>query len=146
MEKNGNHKPLDSLDRAILDMLRKNARTTNADIGREVGLSAPAVAERIRKMEEHGVIKNYTAILDFDKIGLSIQAYVTFKATAIKHPAMLRLFESLPEVVEWHAITGNTCAILKVAVPTGRDLETLLEKLAEHGETMTSLILSGGRR
>ncbi|MFN0037518.1 MAG: Lrp/AsnC family transcriptional regulator [Saprospiraceae bacterium] len=146
MEKNGNPKPLDSLDRGILDLLRKNARTTNADIGREVGLSAPAVAERIRKMEEHGVIKNYTAILDFDKIGLSIQAYVTFKATAIKHPAMIKLFESLPEVTEWNAITGNVCAMLKVAVSTGKELEALLEKLAEHGETMTSLILSGGQK
>lgn len=146
MEKNGSPKPLDSLDRGILEALKKNARTTNADIGREVGLSAPAVAERIRKMEESGVIRQYTALLDFDKIGLSIQAYITFKATAIKHREMTQLFESLPEVLEWHAITGNTCAILKVAVPTGKDLESLLEKLAEHGETMTSLILSGGRR
>lgn len=97
-------------------------------------------------MEDSGVIKSYTAILDFDKIGLSVQAYITFKTTGIKHPAMLKLFESLPEVVEWHTITGNACAILIVAVPTGRELEALLEKLGEYGETMTSLILSEGRK
>jgi Lrp/AsnC family transcriptional regulator, leucine-responsive regulatory protein len=137
---------LDSLSQNILRELCENARISNTEIGKRVGLSAPAVAERIRKMEEQGIIKGYHANLDFDKIGLPMQAYITFKSSGIRHPDMIKLFESLPEVVEWNAITGSACAMLKAALPTAKALENLLEKLGEHGETSTSVILSGGQK
>jgi Lrp/AsnC family leucine-responsive transcriptional regulator len=107
-----------------------------------VGLSAPAVAERIQKMEKQGFIKGYRTIVDFDKVGLSMKAIITFKSTTLKHSESIKMIDAMPEVVEWQAITGNYCMMLKVAVETSKELESFIERLAEFGETTTSLILS----
>ncbi|MBI3220312.1 MAG: Lrp/AsnC family transcriptional regulator [Bacteroidetes bacterium] len=136
------NKVLDDLSRSILKELCQDARISTTEIGRRVGLSAPAVAERIQKLEKQGFIKGYRTIIDFDKIGLSIKAIITFKSTTLKHSESIKMIDAMPEVVEWHAITGNYCMILKVAVETSKELELFIEHLAEYGETSTSLILS----
>lgn len=136
------NKVLDDLSRSILKELCQDARISTTEIGRRVGLSAPAVAERIQKLEKQGFIKGYSTIVDFDKVGLSIKAIITYKSTTLKHSESIKLIDAMPEVVEWHAITGNYCMILKVAVETSKDLEAFIERLAEYGETSTSLILS----
>lgn len=136
------NKVLDDLSRSILKELCQDARISTTEIGRRVGLSAPAVAERIQKLEKQGFIKGYSTIVDFDKVGLSIKAIITYKSTTLKHSESIKLIDAMPEVVEWYAITGNYCMILKVAVETSKDLEAFIERLAEYGETSTSLILS----
>jgi Lrp/AsnC family transcriptional regulator, leucine-responsive regulatory protein len=136
------NKVLDDLSRSILKELCQDARISTTEIGRRVGLSAPAVAERIQKLEKQGFIKGYSTIVDFDKVGLSIKAIITYKSTTLKHSESIKLIDAMPEVVEWHAITGNYCMILKVAVETSKDLEAFIERLAQYGETSTSLILS----
>ncbi len=136
------NKVLDDLSRSILKELCQDARISTTEIGRRIGLSAPAVAERIQKLEKQGFIKGYSTIVDFDKVGLSIKAIITYKSTTLKHSESIKLIDAMPEVVEWHAITGNYCMILKVAVETSKDLEAFIERLAQYGETSTSLILS----
>ena len=89
MFKNVNNKALDDLNCSILKELGENARISTTEIGRRVGLSAPAVADRIQKLEEQGYIKGYNTSIDFDKIGLTIQAFISFKSTS---------FISLPSV------------------------------------------------
>ena len=90
-------------------------------------------------MEKHGFIKGYRTIIDFDKVGLTIKAIINFKATSLKHSEAIKMIDAMPEVVEWHATTGNYCMMMKVAVETSKELELLIERL---GETTTSLILS----
>lgn len=143
MFKNVNNKALDDLNCSILKELSENARISSTEIGRRVGLSAPAVADRIQKLEEQGYIKGYNTIIDFDKIGLTIQAFVSFKSASLNHKQMVKMVESFPEVLEWHSVTGNASMILKVATYTSKQLEDVIERLMEFGETSTSLILSG---
>ncbi|HEV8283918.1 MAG TPA: winged helix-turn-helix transcriptional regulator [Chitinophagaceae bacterium] len=143
MLKTLNNKALDDLNKNILKELSQNARITTAEIGRRIGLSAPAVGERIQKLEEMGYIKGYRAILDFDKIGLTIQAFIHYKVTGLKHAEMTKLISCIPEVVEWHTITGNASVILKIATSSRQELADIIVKLEEYGETSTSLILEG---
>ncbi|MBT1687769.1 Lrp/AsnC family transcriptional regulator [Dawidia soli] len=133
----------DELNWKILQELQKNARISNAEIGRRVGLSAPAVAERILRMEEDGVIQGYQPVIDYDKLNLTVKVFVHFKAGAMKHTEMVRKIDKIPQIVEWHAVTGENCMLLKVVVATTKELEALLIELGRVGDTTTSLILSG---
>lgn len=142
MFKTLNNKALDDLNVAILKELSDNARISSAEIGRRVGLSSPAVAERISRLEELGYIKGYHAELDFDKIGLSIQAFISFK-TNMKHGEILKFVKSLPNIIEWHTVTGNATILFKVATQSRDELAKMLVFMEEHGETSTSLILEG---
>jgi Lrp/AsnC family transcriptional regulator, leucine-responsive regulatory protein len=136
------NKTLDNLNWKILQELQKNARITVVELGKRINLSAPAVAERIKKMEEEGYIKGYQTVIDYDKIGRAVPVFIHFKATSINHANMIKMVEAMPEVVEWFAITGNYCLLLKVIVTSTKELETVIEKLGGYGETSTSIILS----
>jgi Lrp/AsnC family leucine-responsive transcriptional regulator len=133
---------LDSFNWKILEELQKNARITAVELGKRINLSAPAVAERIRKLEEEGYIKGYRTVVDYDKLGLSVPVFISFKGTKISHSEMLKMVDAMPEVVEWYGITGSHCTMLKVVVTTTKELESVIEKLQEFGETSTSIILS----
>jgi Lrp/AsnC family leucine-responsive transcriptional regulator len=133
----------DELNWKILQALQKNARVSNAEIGRTIGLSAPAVAERIVRMEEDGVIQGYQPVIDYDKLNLPVKVFIHFKAGAMKHNEMVRKIDKMPQIVEWHAVTGENCMLLKVVVASTKELETLLVELGRFGDTTTSLILSG---
>jgi Lrp/AsnC family leucine-responsive transcriptional regulator len=135
-------KTLDNLSQRILKELCADARVSNAEIGRRVGLSSPAVAERIQKMEEQGIIRGYHTTIDFDKIGLSIRAMVNFKCLSLKHDDMISMINDIPEVLEWQTITGTPCMLLKIVVPSSKELEAVIVHLGKFGETSTSLILS----
>jgi Lrp/AsnC family transcriptional regulator, leucine-responsive regulatory protein len=137
-------KTLDKLSQRILKELCNDARVSNAEIGRRVGLSSPAVAERIQKMEEQGIVRGHHTVVDFDKLGLSIRALINFKSLSLKHDDMLNMIENMPEIVEWHTITGTPCMVLKVVTNSSKELEAVIVHLGKFGETSTSLILSEG--
>jgi len=132
----------DNLNRSILKELQQNARITASEIGRRVGLSAPAVGERILRMEEEGIITGYQAKIDLEKIGLPIQAFITFRPISIAHKEFIKMVKQLPGVQECYIVTGSPGAFLKVATDTTKSLGELVEKLKEFGETNTSIILS----
>lgn len=142
MHKTLHNKVLDDLNRHILEELQKNGRLPAVEIGRRIGLSAPAVADRIQKLEDLGYIKGYRTLLDLDKMGLTIRAFIHFKTSQLKHIEMIRLMESIPEIIEWHTITGNYCILLKIATSSSERLAGVIEQLEEFGETNTSLILA----
>ena len=135
-------KTLDDLDWGILTELQKNARVSASEIGRQVGLTTPAVTARISKMEESGLIQGYRTIIDYDKINLSVQVFVQFRSIALHHDDMVKMVNKMPQIQEWHTVTGDNCMLLKVAVPTTKDLEMILAQLGKYGETNTSIILS----
>src|SRR6516165_4933168 len=118
---------MDSADRLIVDLLQRNARTTQSELARAVGLSQPAVAERIRKLEERGVITGYEARVDAAQLGLDVAAFI---GVGIEHPKFFEGFtkkvEDLDEVLECHRVAGEDSYLLKVKTRNTRTLDKLL--------------------
>lgn len=118
---------MDTLDYRIVDMLQRDGRATQLEISREIGLSQPAVAERIRKLEERGVITGYTARVDAGKLGKDITAFI---GVNIEHPKFFEGFAkkvmALPEVLEAHRVAGQDSYILKVRTANTKSLDQLL--------------------
>lgn len=138
---------LDKLDRKILDLLQRDARMTNAAIAEQVGLSAPSVHERIKKLEARGVIKGYTAILDAESLGLPITAFirVTVNTDADEDKAGVARLTEVPEVLECHHVAGEDCFILKVKVASPQHLERLLARVRASlnvARTVSMIVLS----
>jgi Lrp/AsnC family transcriptional regulator, leucine-responsive regulatory protein len=133
---------LDGIDWRILGELQENARITYTELGRRVALTAPAVAERVRRLEETGVIAAFRAHLDPAAIGYPITAFVRWTSTGPDCAHLGEVARDIPEVVECHRITGETSYILKVAARSVQHLEGLLDRLMPHGSTITSVVLS----
>ncbi len=139
---------LDAIDLRILSLLQKNCKVPLAKIGARVGLSAPSVVERIKRLEERGVIRGYTAILDTRKLGRDITA---FTGVLISHPRLIEPFEraiaDLGDVLECHHVTGVYTLLLKVKTTDTASLERLISRIrslegVERTETMVVLSTS----
>ena len=137
-----NKSNLDKLDWKIIVALQEDARLSMAALGREIGLSAPATAERVRRLEEWKVIRAYRAEIELDKVGLEIQALVRINASGRGLDRATRALCAFPEVFECHRATGGDCFVLRVAVSDIRALEEFLDRIAPFGELTTSVILS----
>lgn len=133
---------LDEVGWRLLVALQENARLSYAELGRRVGLTPPAVAERMRRLEELGYVAGYHARLNVEKLGLPLQAIIRLAPRGRVSAEVDQLVRGLPEVLEAHHVTGEDCYVLKVAVPTMGYLEQLLERLMRCGETTTSMVLS----
>jgi len=120
----------DQVDRKILEILRLDGRASQAMIAKEVNLSAPAIGERIKKLEQSGVISGYRAILNPNAFGLDICAYVSIIPQP-RHPvaSLVENLEKLEEVEEFHAIAGNYSYLIKVRVSSTEELDNFLDKL-----------------
>lgn len=137
-----NKSELDDLDWKIVVALQEDARLSMAALGREVGLSAPAAAERVRRLEEQKVIHAYRAEIELPRVGLEVQALVRIKAPGHGLDKTTRALCAFPEVFECHRATGGDCFVLRVAVPDIQALEEFLDRIAPFGELTTSVILS----
>jgi Lrp/AsnC family leucine-responsive transcriptional regulator len=135
-------KLLDTTGRKILAALQANARLSFSQLGRQVGLSQPAVAERVKRFEAEGLITGYHAQLDAAKLGLPIQAFVRLVTPPEKYPRFLKLMASWPEVLECHHVSGGDSFVLKVAVSSTAHLEELIGRFTTFGPTTTSIIMS----
>ena len=125
----------DEIDRRILVELQDDGRVTMAELGRRVNLSAPAVGERVQRLEESGVITGYSAVVDPRAIGYPIAAIVRIR------PARRQLHK-VPEVVECHRVTGEDCYIARLHLRSMDDLERILDRFAAVGQTTTSIVHS----
>jgi len=120
---------IDDTDRRILDLLQGNGRISNADIAREVGMAPSATLERVRKLEERGVIRAYETRLDPEAIGQSLAAFVFVRSTETPRDAYTsRALAELPEVQEVHHVAGEDCFLVKVRVRDPRDLQRVLRE------------------
>ncbi len=136
---NGN---VDAVDRKLLDALIANARTSNAELARLVGLSAPSVAERIRRLEEAGAIEGYTATINPGALGLPIAAWLRIRPIPGELHRVAQILRDLPEIVECDRITGEDCFIARAHLRSVGDLETLIDELISYAMTNTSIIQS----
>jgi Lrp/AsnC family leucine-responsive transcriptional regulator len=133
---------LDGVSWKLLTLLQEDARRSFRELGREVGLSAPAVAERVRRLEEAGVIAGYHAAVRWDLVGWPITALVRLSGIASEAPQVAALLAATPEVLECHRVTGEDSYILTVVASSTRHLEQLVDRLIAHGRVTTSLVLS----
>jgi Lrp/AsnC family leucine-responsive transcriptional regulator len=133
---------LDRLDWGILRALQEDARLSYNALARLVGLSAPAVAERVRRMEEAGIIAGYRAEVDPAKVGLPVTAVIQMRCAPGKCLLKTTSAEDFPEVLEVLKVSGSRCTILKVVAADVAHLEALIERLGTHGEMETSMVWS----
>src|SRR5918999_152187 len=133
---------LDATDWRILDELQADGRLSWNQLGRLVSLSPPAVAERVRRLEELGVIAGYQARVDPARAGLPLTAFVQMRCRLDR--CLLKTSEAsdYPEIVEIHKLTGDYCSMLKVRAASMEHFEGLLERVGQHGEMRTSVVLS----
>jgi len=134
--------PLDKKDRAIIAALQQDARCSLSALGKRIGLSQPAVSERVKKLEEAGVIAGYSAIIDLEAIGLRLQAVVRVRTTHEHIRRYVALFQAMPEVLDAVRVTGEDCFIVRCAFAKPEDLERVVDALAAHRSVTTSLVLS----
>jgi Lrp/AsnC family transcriptional regulator, leucine-responsive regulatory protein len=132
----------DRIDWKIIELLQRDARMTNTEIGKTVGLSQPAVTARIRALEDAGVIEGYTARINPRALGQEITAIIRLKTTHEKISACLKAFERSPEILEAHRITGEDCFVVKATFAEMPRLEAVIDSLAKLGSVTTSLVLA----
>lgn len=137
-----NKRLLDEIGWHILEELQRNARLSFAELGRRVGLSIPAVTERVHKMEEAGIITGYHAEIASAKVGLPITAFIRMNITGDVLAKITSLINQMAEVEECHRGTGGDSFILKVRVASVTHLEQVIERLLPFGITTTSIVLS----
>lgn len=133
---------LDDIGWSILTALQANARISFSELGRQVGLTPPAVAERVRRLEDLGVIEGYRAVVNVRRLGLTLTAIIRFAARGRSSAETGRRLGSFPEILDCYHVTGEDCYVLRVAVPTTEHLEGLIERLTEFGDTTTAIVLS----
>jgi len=135
-------KTMDKYDRMLLSALLENGRASFAELARKVNLSAPAVAERVAKLESSGVITGYQAKVDLEKIGLPIRCVIELRLASHGNQKTYEELTQIPQLTECHRVTGDPCVIMQAAVGSMPELEALIDRIAQFGFSKTSIILS----
>lgn len=133
---------IDLLNWKILNSLQKNARQPSTEIGRKVGISSPAVSERIKKMEDSGIITGYFTVVSPFEAGYQFKAIITLRAFMGKLKPFLDVVKTYDEVLNCYRITGNENIVMEVVLKNQKHLETFIDQLIIYGETKTQIVLS----
>lgn len=133
---------IDELNWRILECLQENARESFANIGRKIGLTPPAVAERVKKMEDLGILIGYKAMVSHALTGHQLKAIITLRAFMGKLKPFLVTVTTFEEVINCYRITGNENIVMEVVLKDQFHLEKFIDKLIQYGETRTHIILS----
>lgn len=133
---------IDTINWNILKCLQKNARQSNTNIAKQVGISSPAVAERIRKMEDLGIIQGYYAKVSHFETGHQLKAIITLRAFMGRLKPFLQKVTDFNEVVNCYRITGNENIVMEVVLNNQKHLEQFIDQLITYGETRTHIVLS----
>ena len=139
---NNNGALLDEVNRRLLTELQANPRIGMSALARRVGMSAPAVTDRVQRLERAGIVAGYRVEIDPAALGYPIAAYVRIRPAPGQLPKIAALAAESPQVSECHRITGEDCFLLKVHVPAVDQLEELLDAFLLHGQTTTSIVQS----
>ncbi|WP_042479143.1 Lrp/AsnC family transcriptional regulator [Bacillus ndiopicus] len=131
---------MDSIDRDILMRLQSDARLSMTSLGKLIGLSQPAITERVKRLEEQGVIKRYSAIVSNEKVGKSTVAFILFRTTKCNN--FVDYCKEAPQVVECHRISGEYNYLIKVVVESTKELELFENDSMKYGDSTTLISLS----
>ena len=133
---------LDAVDWKILSLLQQDGRMSYTALGRHVSLSAPAVTERVRRLESLGVITGFTAVVSPARIGLPIESIVRVRVRSLDTPRFRTQVLVLPQILDADHVTGDDCWLLRVVCRSMVELEELVEVMQRYGDTTTSLVFS----
>jgi len=133
---------LDATNRQLIVALQEDARVTLAELGRRVGLTAPAVGERLGRLEEAGVIRGYHADVDPRALGYDLGVILRIRPSALMIPKVAELARTTPEVTECHRVTGEDCFVMRLTVRDVLHLEELIDRFVLYGQTTTSIVQS----
>jgi Lrp/AsnC family transcriptional regulator, leucine-responsive regulatory protein len=133
---------LDNTNVRLLTELQTDPRISMSALGRRVGMSAPAVTERVQRLERDGVIRGYRLEVDPEALGLPVAAFVRIRPAPGQLSKIAKLAEQLWQVSECHRITGEDCFLIKIHAPTVPELEQALDQFLLYGQTVTSIIVS----
>lgn len=133
---------MDTVNSMILKCLQENARMSNSEIGRRVGMSSPAVSERIKKMEDAEIIEGYKTFVSPFKSGYQLKALITLRAFMGMLKPFLERVKTYDEVVNCYRITGNENIVMEVVLKNQEHLESFIDQLIIYGETKTQIVLS----
>lgn len=133
---------MDTTDWKLLRELQNDARLTYSELARRVALSPPAATERLRRLEESGVIVGYRAVLNLDRVGFPLLAFVRLRYPSGNHTPLHKVLQETTEILECHHVTGEDCFILKVAASSMSHLELITGRLASLGAITTSVVYS----
>ncbi|MBB3388750.1 Lrp/AsnC family leucine-responsive transcriptional regulator [Rhizobium sp. BK275] len=133
---------VDDIDRAMIEALAGNSRISLKELAQAVGLSSPSAAERLRRLEDRGVVTLFTIDLDPAAIGYPLQAIVRVRPLPGQLHIVERIIQDTPEFIECDKVTGDDCFIARLVVRSMGELDSILDKVAERAETNTSMIKS----
>ena len=133
---------LDNTDWRLLQALQRNGRMSYAELARVVDMSPSAVTERVRRLEESGVVTGYTAVVDPERVGLGILALVRLRYPSGNYRPFRTLLDTTPEILETHHVTGEDCFVLKVVARSMRHLEEVTGRISGLGSVTTSVVYS----
>jgi Lrp/AsnC family leucine-responsive transcriptional regulator len=133
---------LDRTDWLLLDELQRDGRASYADLARAVAMSPSAVAERVRRLEEVGAIGGYRAVVDPERVGLTVMAFVRLRYPTGNYRPFHALLDSTAEIIEAHHVTGEDCFVLKVVARSMRHLEEVTGRISGLGAVTTSVVYS----
>src|SRR5258708_5271930 len=133
---------LDDLGRNLLSILQKDARISYAELGRKIGLSPAATAERMRRMEEAGIIRGYRVDIDREALGFPVLAIIRLSCDGPRYQPFLKAVKTMDHIAECHHVAGGDAFILKVVTTSVAELERLVEKLLDFGVPTTSIVFS----
>lgn len=134
-------KLLDDVGRHILGLLQENARLSFSEIGRQVGLTQPAVAERVRRMEENGIITGYHAAVNPEKMGRAVNVYIHVTAHDGHYERIEAFAKQQPEITECYCIAGKVDILIRASFESLGDLSAMVDKLSAFGSVDSSIIL-----
>jgi len=132
---------MDALDLRILASLELDARRPFADLARELEVSQPTITDRVRRLEERGILKGTSMRVDPARLGFAIHAFVRIRSTPQQKRGLIEAARSIPQVMEMHAVTGEDCSIARIVARSVEELGGILERLNAFGQTSTSIIL-----
>lgn len=131
---------IDAIDQRLVEALARNARISLKELAQEAGLSSPSAAERLRRLEERGILNAFTVDIDLTAIGYPLQAIVRIRPL----PGMLhiveRLIQDTPQFIECDKVTGDDCFFARLVVRSMSELDTILDRIVERAETNTSMV------
>jgi Lrp/AsnC family leucine-responsive transcriptional regulator len=134
--------PIDPVNARLLQELHADPRMTMSELARRVGMSSPAVTERVQRLQRSGVITRFRMDVDPAAIGLPVTAFTRVRPAAGQLPKVAELAKELSQVSECYRITGEDCFLIKVHAPTIEDLEAVLDRFLLYGQTITSIVVA----
>jgi Lrp/AsnC family leucine-responsive transcriptional regulator len=132
---------MDALDLRILTSLDADARRSYADLARELNVSQPTIADRVRRLESRGILRGTMLCVDLARIGYAIGAFVRIRMSGTSKRALIETASKMPQITELTCVTGEDCLIARVAARSVEDLANVLERLSTFGHTSTSIVL-----